>query len=414
MSSIDGVLFDLCRRLNYTGRKVTPTQHDQRIAKRAEGIIKNLLTLEDFEDIEFSVSIADWRIEDQGPAGHSSGLSQAMAAADMEFSPEQTSRNHADDLSVDMKRKIVDAYDSAPDGSKLKAARQEVRGRRYWYQNLTPAHVRHFKLSSEATKTDRNFKAIKDYVKEQMLMARRPISPTPPKAIHETDLVSWGIVKAAQLGLTDFQASTSWARSIIDEMNWSSRKVNRLVTYRQLANEAVMAQERLAFAQMVRKDIADCGFNLHQVLNIDQSGVKYCIPSNRTLEEKGTRTVYCAVKDVQKTKSSFSVLQAITAAGTHVGPLCICFQETDGRFGVRVVKDIEDISSRHPGVSDQVFKERHVQSSPDGTIFRGIATSCRWPGTSPLGSMGRSQNTRHVLRSQVPRLEPTFYSCKSD
>ena len=286
-------------------------------------------------------------MEGRTETSRSSGLSQAMAAADMDYHPEPSTRSHKDDLSLDLKRKVVAAYDHAPEGSKLKAAKREVRGRPDWYQNLTKANVQSFKLSLVATKTEDNFQAIRDYAKNMLYQARNPPSPQPPKAVHETDIVSWGIVKAAELGMTDFQASASWARRIIDEMNYGSRKVSKLVTFRQLANQEAMSQERMAFVQTVRQDIADCGFNLHQVLNIDQSGVKYCIPSNRTFEKKGTRTVYCGVKDVQKTKSSFSVIQAITAAGTHVGPICICFQETDGHFGPRVTRDVEDIASRH-------------------------------------------------------------------
>ena len=196
-------------------------------------------------------------------------------------------------------------------------------------------------------------------------------------------------MKAAQLGMTDFRASAGWAWSILTEMGYGSRKVSRLVTYRQLANDEAMAQERAAFVQQVRQDIAESGFNLHQVLNIDQSGVKYCFPSNRTLEKKGTRVVLCGVKDVQKTKSSFSVLQSISAAGTHVGPVCICFQETDGCFGPIVTQQIGEIASRHPdvlikcsrsGMFNPVLMEQYLQELREAVDCPALLLLDQWGG----------------------------------
>ena len=98
MSSINGVLNALLNRFKFDGRRVTPTQDDQRIAKRAEGLIKNLLLVEEFEDIEYNVSIADWRVVDAPDAIRSSGLSQAMAAADVDYSPEPSTRTQSADL----------------------------------------------------------------------------------------------------------------------------------------------------------------------------------------------------------------------------------------------------------------------------------------------------------------------------
>ena len=70
MASINGVLNALLTRFKFDGHKVTPTQYDQRIARRAEGLIKNLLTLEDFKDIEYTIGMADWRIVNQDDEGH--------------------------------------------------------------------------------------------------------------------------------------------------------------------------------------------------------------------------------------------------------------------------------------------------------------------------------------------------------
>ena len=213
--------------------------------------------------------------------------------------------------------------------------------------------------------------------------------------------------------MTDFQASSSWARSIIKEMNYGSRKVNRLVTYRQLANEEAMVQERTLFVQTVRQDIANCGFNLHQVLNIDQSGVKYCIPSNRTLEKKRTRVVYCGVKDVQKTKSSFSVMQSISAAGTHVGPLCICFQETDGFFGPRVMKDIEEIASRHPHVLIKCSRSGMFNPSLMTQYFHDLREAVDGPALLLLDQWGGHKTPDMFSEVNFFDLNPHFIPAKA-
>ena len=77
-------------------------------------LIKNLLTLDDFKDLEFSVEVADWRIVESDDANRTSGLSQATASVAINYEPEPSNRTKSADLPLDIKRKIVEAYDHAP------------------------------------------------------------------------------------------------------------------------------------------------------------------------------------------------------------------------------------------------------------------------------------------------------------
>ncbi|XP_044587203.1 uncharacterized protein LOC123266824 [Cotesia glomerata] len=116
-------------------------------------------------------------------------------------------------------------------------------------------------------------------------------------------------------------------------------------------------------------------FDSDFVINTDQTGCQYQSMFNRTLTEKGSKTVFAKVQDMTKVSHSYTAQYSITLSGKLLPHVFICLQEPTGDFGPRIKKNVEEYLKKYKNVI--------VTSSKSGklttTLYKNFLEKCLMP-----------------------------------
>jgi len=92
---------------------------------------------------------------------------------------------------------------------------------------------------------------------------------------------------ARDIGLSDFHASGSWLKNFKDAHSIVSRKINKVVTAKQLRDDDALIKSADDFVAEIREEMATIG--PENVLNSDQSGFNLEMRSGRTQTYRGKK-----------------------------------------------------------------------------------------------------------------------------
>lgn len=93
-------------------------------------------------------------------------------------------------------------------------------------------------------------------------------------------------------------------------------------------------------------------------------GCQYQSSFNRTLAEKGSKTVFVKRHDMNKVTHSYTAQYALTLSGKLLPQVFVCLQEPTGKFGPRVQKTVDEYA--------QKYKNVIITSSKSGKLTTGL------------------------------------------
>jgi hypothetical protein len=156
--------------------------------------------------------------------------------------------------------------------------------------------------------------------------------------IHDFDLQRWARNKARELDF-DFKASDSWLYRFKKRNGIVSRKVTKIVSTNYVHDQEVIKQTANEFLNNAKQVMQS--FDESNTFNSDQSGFNYVITSGRTLSEEGEKATLSSVSSVAATRHSYTIQPTISADGKLLSPLFLCLQETDDKFGPRIIANLQ-------------------------------------------------------------------------
>ena len=171
------------------------------------------------------------------------------------------------------------------------------------------------------------------------------------KPVSTRNLQVWALQAAQQYRENGykFNASKSWVIEFKEEYRIRQRKVTRYI--KPSEKKSVIDIEQIAknFQKQCSAEIGK--YNPKLVLNTDQIGCEYRANIQRTLDNKGSKSVEVYIGDLNKVTHSYSAMYTITASGNILPKVFICLQEPRGIFGPRVQKRIHDLELSYGNVS---------------------------------------------------------------
>ncbi|XP_044576758.1 uncharacterized protein LOC123259975 isoform X1 [Cotesia glomerata] len=143
--------------------------------------------------------------------------------------------------------------------------------------------------------------------------------------------------------------------------------------------------EIIASAEMFRIQTKQLisNFDSDFVINTDQtdflkfifSGCQYQSMFNRTLTEKGSKTVFAKVQDMTKVSHSYTAQYSITLSGKLLPHVFICLQEPTGDFGPRIKKNVEEYLKKYKNVIVTLSKSGKLTT----TLYKNFLEKCLMP-----------------------------------
>ncbi|CAF2053469.1 unnamed protein product [Rotaria magnacalcarata] len=155
-------------------------------------------------------------------------------------------------------------------------------------------------------------------------------------SVHDIDLRRWGLKKARELNLNDFDASSKWLLAFKDRHRISRRKITQLVTKKHVEDREKVEQSAKDFVTETKKVIDQ--YNPNEVLNTDQVGINLKMYGNRTLSYMGEQSTWSMVRSIGKTTHSYTTQSIITLDGSVLGPLFLCLKEPTGKMSDNIFK----------------------------------------------------------------------------
>lgn len=179
------------------------------------------------------------------------------------------------------------------------------------------------------------FLQISTYVLDQFKISSERSLP-----IHDIDIKRWALKAGEKFGLSpkQFTASTLWVHNFKTNHGIVSRKINKFVTKKQISSKEILLRTSSEFVSKVKSEIQM--INKDNVYNSDQSGFNMETHAGRTLALKGSSKVECLAQSINSLTHSYTIQPIISANGNLKSPLFIVLQETGGKFGPTVEKNI--------------------------------------------------------------------------
>ncbi|XP_069593726.1 bromodomain testis-specific protein [Ranitomeya imitator] len=122
---------------------------------------------------------------------------------------------------------------------------------------------------------------------------------------------------AAEKGINDFTGSPSWCFRFMKRCGLAMRTKTRIAQKMPQEYEAKI----LSFHKFVIDSRKKNGYELGQIGNMDEVPLTFDVPSNRTVEAKGSKTV--TVKTAGHEKNHYTVVLSCCADGTKLPPMLI-------------------------------------------------------------------------------------------
>lgn len=235
------------------------------------------------------------------------------------------------EINEEYKRKAVNCWNS---GKKRKLKFETVQQRFKQLKSKQQLYRWEGQIMSNGTRLDK-LKKISEYV-----LTRFREATEKSLTVHDIDIRRWALQARdnVSLSLNLFTASITWVHQFKRNHGIVSRKINKFVTQKTLTDKAKLKEQASKFVQDVKEKILIVGEN--NVWNSDQSGFNLEMHTGRTLSFKGELKVEALTQSVYSMTHSYTIQPIISASGVLVSPLLIVMQETDGKFGPRVEKNL--------------------------------------------------------------------------
>ena len=229
-----------------------------------------------------------------------------------------------DEVPLEKKRQILEVRKQNPGWSFrcLRSRNPSLKFRQYlykWEQQILEGGTRRDKL-----------KTIDSYTFDRFSDARKDGKP-----VHDDDIRFWALHRSRKIPNLVFEASRKWLYNFKQRHGIVSRKVQKLLTRKELYGSEENKKREEEFRQQVKEKTAI--YHPSMVWNGDQVGFSYELLNIRTLSHKGERrTTLTAVSPKNKATHSYTAQYMISLEGKIVGKPFICLQEPAGKFGPRV------------------------------------------------------------------------------
>lgn len=256
--------------------------------------------------------------------------SDKVQDTDYELIDEDNLQNH---FSLDYMKRVVDCYDEVnPITGKRKRTWRTIK---HLFRRVpNPKCIARFRkyVETDGTKKQK-MDNVDIYVYDQFEHARHNFLP-----VHDIDLRRWGLKKARELNLNDFQASEGWLYNFKYRHGICSRRITKLVTKKVVESQEEINRSAENFVLETNKVIE--GYSTNQVLNTDQMGVEMEPHGGRTLSHSGEKSTWGSVRSLGAATHSYTIQPTITMDGCVLNPLYMCLKEPSGRIGDNVKKNL--------------------------------------------------------------------------
>lgn len=166
------------------------------------------------------------------------------------------------------------------------------------------------------------------------------------------NLQEWALEESLKISgdqLDTFVASDAWIKWFKKEFRIGQRKVTKFMKVIEKRSLEAIADEAKNFQTECSEFISQ--LNKDYVLNTDQMGCEYRDPVNRTLANKGEKSVFVFLGDANKVTHSYTAQYTTTANGRLLPKVFVCLQEPKGIFGPQVKKKVDELQDRFKNVS---------------------------------------------------------------
>ncbi|GFY52652.1 putative deoxyribonuclease TATDN2 [Trichonephila inaurata madagascariensis] len=158
----------------------------------------------------------------------------------------------------------------------------------------------------------------------------------------------WALSAAGQFKDFEFKASERWVKKFKKEHKIRQRKITKYLSQKETAT----LEEILKSAETFRIQTLHLmpKFDKDFVINTDQTGCQYQSTFNRTLADKGSKTIFVKRQDINKLTHTYTAQYALTLSGKLLPKVFVCLQEPTGKFGPRVQKIVEEYSQKYKNI----------------------------------------------------------------
>lgn len=178
---------------------------------------------------------------------------------------------------------------------------------------------------------------INNHVSQQLQEARSTF-----KIIKASHIRNWAVEKFTTLGRStlNFKCGRGWIDRFKKSHKVSSRKINRLVSKREVRSQKTIHEAAKKFREEIK--LLSSNYDPSHIFNTDQCGFSYEITPSRTLTTKGEKIVFgYAQSPTNLSTHSYTVQYIISMSGEILGNVFVCLQEPCGKLGPRVKLDVE-------------------------------------------------------------------------
>ena len=181
-----------------------------------------------------------------------------------------------------------------------------------------------------------------------------------------------------------FKAGKTWVDNFKRRNNIRQRRITKYVTEKEVKG----MDEVLVAADKFRKQIKLILQNFHPdlIINTDQTGCQYQSTIDRTLAQKGTKSVFIKKKSLHKISHSYTAQYSLTCSGKLIPKVFICLQETGDKFGPIIQKQVDALvvefgnvivkCSRSGKLTTNIYRDyltlKHTDPVKYGNTFSGL------------------------------------------
>ncbi|EGT34375.1 hypothetical protein CAEBREN_10610 [Caenorhabditis brenneri] len=261
--------------------------------------------------------------------------------ASSEYSPTKQ-RGKKRWLTEEQKKKLVNSYDNENTplrkliqvyrlSTNEESARIEISRIRKQLENKTPNKQQAYKQLSERVGT--------------MI---EHIDEVEQVEIHERFIQRLGIQQAAAFGLKNFQGSPSWVNGVKKDHNMVSRHIDRRITTSKRSKSPTPEEKVKKFLATEVPRIKK-KYSASHIFNVDQTGIRYELTSNRTITKRGRKKVareVTAENIVEAVKRGFD--RGEKQFGIKARSIICCIRGLDKKFPQTILDLATDF--KHLGI----------------------------------------------------------------
>ncbi|XP_046476181.1 uncharacterized protein [Neodiprion pinetum] len=183
------------------------------------------------------------------------------------------------------------------------------------------------------------WKTIDSDTYERFLEARSSMEQVTTRTLQQ-----WAMNAAFQFLSDEFHfiASKSWVERFKKKHGIRQRKITKFISHKEVVSIGEVMESAEKFRLQTKALMS--GFDRDYIINTDQSGCQYQSTYNRSLAEKGAKTIFVKKKNISLTTHSYTAQYALTASGKVLPFVFVCLREPSGAFGPQIKKQINQLS----------------------------------------------------------------------